>query len=75
MTAILRIWDVCKRTGISRTRVYKLEGEGRFPARVELGPNSVGWYEHEVSEWCAARRRRRLPVASQNLPEPVRPQG
>lgn len=57
---ILRLPAVTQKTGLSKARVYRLEREGRFPARVELGPNSVGWYEHEVDEW-AANRSRRLP--------------
>lgn len=55
---ILRLPAVCKRTGLSRSRVYKLEAEQRFPARVELGPNSVGWYDVEVQAWIESRKRR-----------------
>jgi len=29
-----------------------------FPAPVELGPNSIGWFEDEIDDWLAARRRR-----------------
>lgn len=55
---ILRLPDVKRRTGLCKTRIYALEKSGEFPARLELGPNSVGWYEHEVEEWNANRRRR-----------------
>lgn len=55
---VLRLKDACAKAGIGRSRLYKLEAEERFPARVELGPNSVGWFEHEIDEWLAARPRR-----------------
>jgi prophage regulatory protein len=55
---ILRIKEVCARTGISRARIYQLMAEGKFPASVELGPNSVGWRESEVNAWNDARPTR-----------------
>jgi prophage regulatory protein len=55
---ILRIKDVCARTGISRARIYQLMAEGKFPASVELGPNSVGWRERDVAAWLDARPMR-----------------
>jgi predicted DNA-binding transcriptional regulator AlpA len=53
--------------GLSRVHVWRLEREGRFLQRVALsdpdkcaggayGPR-VGWFEHEVDEWLAARVR------------------
>lgn len=71
---ILRMPDVRRKTGLSKSRIYRLEREGRFPARVELGPNSVGWYENEVDEWNSARRRRGI-FAPQNLAQASAPQG
>jgi len=32
---------------------------GRFPAPIEIGTRSVGWFEHEVDAWLASRPRRR----------------
>ena len=55
MKRILRIWQVAERTGYCRGWIYRLEREGDFPRRVRLGPNSVGWLEHEVDEWITAR--------------------
>ena len=68
---ILRLPAVVKRTGLSKARIYQLERDHRFPARIELGPNSVGWYEHEVDEWCSSRRRRVVP--SQDVTQPIGP--
>ncbi len=41
--------------GYSRMHVDRLEKAGRFPRRVQLGPNSVGWLENEVLAWIEAR--------------------
>ena len=54
---ILRTPDVMKATGLSRTTLWRLERSGRFPKRVRLGPNSVGWVERGVSGWIDARPR------------------
>jgi prophage regulatory protein len=54
---ILRTADVIRRTGLSRTTLWRLERQGEFPARVRLGLNSVGWREHEIAHWIEARPR------------------
>lgn len=55
---ILRIRAVKDRTGLSRGTLTKLQALGQFPARVILGPRSVGWYEDEVTRWIETRQRR-----------------
>jgi prophage regulatory protein len=52
---ILRIWDVAERTGYCRAWIYRMERAGHFPRRIRLGPNSVGWLEHEVDGWITER--------------------
>jgi prophage regulatory protein len=50
----------------SDTQIWRLEKAGDFPARVQLGPGAVGWYQDEVSEWLENRVRglgRRVPRA------------
>jgi predicted DNA-binding transcriptional regulator AlpA len=32
---------------------------GRFPERVKLGPNTVGWIEEEIDEFLAAKAAER----------------
>lgn len=32
----------------SDTQVWRLEKEGKFPRRVKLGSNRVGWLESEI---------------------------
>lgn len=39
---------------------------GIFPAPIELGPNKIGWLEHEIYDWVITRKRRVLkPTPSQ----------
>jgi prophage regulatory protein len=39
--------------GITYTRrhLYTLESERKFPKRVALGENRVGWIESEIDDW------------------------
>lgn len=55
---ILRETDVKKRSGKSRAQRWRDIRAGLFPAPVELGPNSIGWFEDEIEEWLASRPRR-----------------
>lgn len=54
---ILRAEEVTRRTGLSRTSIWRLERRGEFPARRRLGPNAVGWIEKEVTQWIESRPR------------------
>jgi prophage regulatory protein len=55
---MLRVSDVLKRTGMSRTSLYRKLREGAFPAPLELGCNAIGWPDFLVAEWIASRPRR-----------------
>ena len=54
---ILRMPEVSKITGLSRTTVWRYEKEGIFPARIALGGGSVGWYQSDIDQWINSRRR------------------
>ena len=51
----LRRPEVCARTGLSRSYLFDLEAQGRFPARVKLSERTAAWVESEVSAWIEAR--------------------
>jgi prophage regulatory protein len=55
---LLRLKDVVKRTGLSRSTLYRLERAGEFPKRRELSKNIIAWGEHEVLAWIMNRKRR-----------------
>jgi prophage regulatory protein len=35
--------------------ILRLEKQGKFPRRVQVGPNRVAWLESEVEAWVAGR--------------------
>ncbi len=39
----------------SPQHIARLEKAGKFPKRVQLGPNRVGWVEGEVLDWLQTR--------------------
>ena len=39
----------------SQQHVARLEKAGKFPKRVQIGPNRVGWVEGEVLDWLQER--------------------
>ncbi len=43
----------------SPQHIARLEKAGRFPKRVKLGENRVGWVEEEVLDWLQSRMDRR----------------
>ena len=49
------IWPlsvVSNKTGISRSLIYRLMDEGRFPRSVPIaGTRRRGWNSHRVQEW------------------------
>ena len=49
-------------TGMSRTTVWRLEVEGKFPSRRRLTGHAVGWIEEEVLEWLNNRETGMGPV-------------
>jgi prophage regulatory protein len=55
---ILREREVVSRTGLNRVTIWRRERAGDFPARREIGPNSVGWIEDEIDKWIASRIKR-----------------
>jgi prophage regulatory protein len=52
---ILRLREVIKRTGLSRSSIYALMKLGQFPLSVKMSARSVGWVEAEVSDFIQAR--------------------
>lgn len=52
MHSLIRRPDVEARTGLRRSTIYDLIGEGRFPKPIRIaGTRSVAWVEGEVTQW------------------------
>ncbi len=54
---ILRWPAVHEKVDKSRPQIWRDIRAGRFPAPVQLGPNSVGWFEDEIDDYLATRQR------------------
>lgn len=54
-TALLRLPEVKRRVGLSRSEIYRRITQGQFPKQVQLGARAVGWAEDDVERWIANR--------------------
>lgn len=52
---MLRIRDVCRHTGLSRSAVYRAVKEGGFPRPRKIGKRSVAWWSHQIDSHNATR--------------------
>ncbi len=59
----LTMKDVSALTTYTPQHIYRLEAAGKFPRRVHIGLNRVGWRLNDVERWFAER-----PVAQ---PKPL----
>ncbi len=50
-TRIIRRPEVETKTGLSRSSIYQMMAEERFPKTVRIGKRAVGWRESDISEW------------------------
>jgi prophage regulatory protein len=55
MQSLIRLPEVRRLTGLSRTSIYRLEREGRFVARVRIGDRAIAWRLAEVVAWNEGR--------------------
>jgi len=42
-------------TGLSKSTLWRLEKDGRFPRRRKISTRAVGWLSSEVESWIAER--------------------
>ncbi|HAF45929.1 MAG TPA: hypothetical protein DCK83_13640 [Gallionellaceae bacterium] len=61
--SVLRKSEVEQRTGLSSSSIDRLEASGKFPARIKLSPNAVGWHSSEVDDWITSRPRGEFDAA------------
>lgn len=52
---VMRLKKVCAVTGLSRTTIYELMREGKFPHAIELGPRMVGWVGEDINNWIVSK--------------------
>ena len=57
---VLRLPEVKRRTGLSRSSIYNRIANGEFPRGFSLGGRARGWLELEIEKWIAARADSRV---------------
>lgn len=50
---VIRLPEVKQRTGLSRSSIYRLMGEARFPQSCKLGERIIAWVEADIDRWLA----------------------
>ena len=51
----LRLPAVINATGLSRSTIYAMMSEGKFPRPVALGKRLVAWPESAIAKWLSER--------------------
>ena len=59
VSRVIRKRELLNIIGLSDPTIYRLEKAGKFPKRLQLGGNSVGWLSEEVDEWIQAKAEKR----------------
>lgn len=49
--SFLRCFEVQARTGLSRSAIYQMKNQGRFPEPYRIGNTKVVWSSTEVADW------------------------
>ena len=55
LVRILQLPEVINRVGLKWAAIYLYIERGNFPRQISLGARAVGWVEHEIDAWVAAR--------------------
>lgn len=57
---LIRLSEVCRMLGISRSTIYKRLSEGTFPQPIRLGPMTVRWQIEAIDSWRNALAAERM---------------
>ena len=53
--SLLRLPEVKRRTGLSRSSIYLAISKGQFPRSINLSERSVAWSSLDIDKWVAER--------------------
>ena len=53
--SLLRLPEVKRRTGLSRSSIYLAISQGKFPKSVNLSERSVAWSSADIDNWIEER--------------------
>lgn len=54
-TSMLRIGEVCRRTGLSKSQIHRLVSELGFPKPIRLSKRAVAFVAADVEAWLQER--------------------
>lgn len=54
-TSLMRLKEVIRRTGLSRSEIYRQIKSKDFPESIKIGKYMVAWHSLEVDHWIAKR--------------------
>ncbi|CDG96769.1 AlpA family transcriptional regulator [Xenorhabdus sp. XENO-10] len=53
--SLIRLPEVCRRTGLGKSTVYKYISEGKFPKQIKTGARASAFIESEIDAWINKR--------------------
>lgn len=59
-----RIHKVTAKTGMSRSWIYEMVQQGKFPRPIRITSKAVGWVSSEVDAWIDDRIQQSRPPAT-----------
>lgn len=59
---IIRVNQLVKKVGLSRTTIWRLEKQGKMPKRIVLSEKAVGYDMTEIDNWLETRKNASKPV-------------
>jgi excisionase family DNA binding protein len=60
----IRLAEVCRLTGLSRSTIYNMLQAGQFPNSVRVGARAVRWRLAAVNAWLGGRERDELSTGA-----------
>ena len=52
---LLKLTEVVTKTGLSRSQIYALAQQGRFPKPIKQSERSSAWVASEVDDWIESK--------------------
>ena len=52
---VLRTKDIMELLSVSRSTVWRWSKQPDFPSKIQLGPNTVGWFRDDLFAWLERR--------------------
>lgn len=56
----LRLGDLIKKVGLSRSQIYSLIQRGEFPHQINISARAVAWEMSQVEEWMKNRMEQKI---------------